>query len=387
MACIAYILGRFPVLSETFISQEIRAMEQSGHKVVIISLRRPEAAPPTDDDDLAHRTIYFSAVREEEKADLMQRYRFKFRRMRSYARGQTAESRASLAANAARLADIMTQHGCDHVHAHFAWNAAAYAIVSARLLKLPVSFTCHGSDVYARPWDLALKCEHADAIFAVAPTIAADLKKITKKTPCHLVYCGVETEQFKPLVDPARKHRRWLFIGRLIDCKGVDDILDAWAMLEPSKRPLLDIVGDGAMKATLQKSVHTQGLEETVRFLGGRPSSWIAEHAPAYYALITAFRQGKDGSRDTSPLVLKEAMAMALPIVTTQFIDIPALVGDECALLCPTASPQALADAVLQLHNLPLEKYQQMGYAGRHRVKQHYTVQHQVARISHLLKL
>jgi glycosyltransferase involved in cell wall biosynthesis len=150
---------------------------------------------------------------------------------------------------------------------------------------------------------------------------------------------------------------------------------------------LLDIAGDGMMKKTLQEMTLAYGLGECVTFLGAKPSSWLAEHAPAYRAFIAAFRKGRDGSKDTSPIVLKEAMAMALPIVTTRFIDIPELVGNECALLCPVSSPQGLAEAVLQLENLPLEKLQHMGYAGRRRVEQNYTVRHQVANISNILGL
>ncbi len=387
MARIAYVLGRFPVMSETFIGQEIRAMEAAGHEITIIALHRPEGEYQPDDMELVSRTHYFSAVNEAEKADLMRRYRFKFRRMRAYARGQTAESRATLAVNAAHMADILQAHRCTHVHAHFAWGAAAYAIVGARLLKLPVSFTCHGSDVYARPWDLVLKCQNANNILAVAPTITVDLRKIAGKTPCHTVYCGVDTERFKPLADVAQKHGRWLFVGRLVDCKGVDDLLKAWSLLPLEQRPLLDIVGDGMLNKTLQEMTLAYGLGECVRFLGARSSSWIAENAPAYHAFIAPFRKGCDGSKDTSPIVLKEAMAMALPIVTTQFIDIPELVGNECAALCPVSSPQGLAKAVLQLQNLPLEKLQQMGYAGRRRVEQNYTVQRQVANISNILGL
>mgnify|MGYP000160806078 CR=1 FL=1 len=384
---IAYVLGYFPLLSETFIGQEIRAMEAAGYEIAIIALHRPEAAAQPLDEELVRRTIYFTAAPEEEKAALLRRYRFRFRRIRAYARGQTVESRASLAVNAARMADILKATGCTRVHAHFAWNAAAYAIVGARLLGLPVSFTCHGSDVYARPWDLTLKCRHADMIFGVAPTITADLRRIAKKTPCYLVYSGVDTAYFKPLAEGAQKNGRWLFIGRLVDCKGGDDLLGAWSRLATHERPPLDIVGDGALKAQLQEMAQALGLESSVTFLGSRPSSWIAEHAPHYRAFIAPFRQGRDGGRDASPTVLKEVMAMGLPIVTTRFVDVPELVGSECALLCPPASPEALAEAVRALEHLPLERLQCMGYAGRQRVERYFTTEQQVTHISKLWKL
>lgn len=388
MTRIAYILDCFPALSETFISQEIRAMEQLGHKVTLISLRKPDGTMPTDADDLAERTHYVpTAISEDETQNILKRYRFKFHRMRTYAKKQTAQTIESLKIQSGVIADIIQAQKCEHIHAHFAWHSAAYAIAASRLLKLPVSMTCHGSDVYARPWDLALKCQQSSHIIAVAPTIHNDLQAIAPNTPCHLVYCGVDTNRFVPVTAPSKKQRRWLFVGRLVDCKGIDDIIKAWALLEADMRPKLDIVGEGMMQDALQKAVHASGLDSDIHFLGGKPSSWIAQHAPHYEAFISAFRQGEDGSRDTSPVALKEAMAMELPIVTTDFIDIPSLVGDKCAMLCPVASPKALSEAVSRMASMPKKERQEMGKAGRKRAEKYFTLQQQATSLNKILGL
>lgn len=380
---IAYLLGQFPVFSETFIGNEIRALEAAGHEVVPIALHR--ALPPLQPDDgaLMERTMYFSEINPAASRALLKQYRFKYRRLRSFAKAQTTEPYLPLLVHAAAVANTVRAKRCTHIHAHFGWGATTYAIAAAKLLKFPVTFTCHGSDVYTRPLDLVLKCKNASAVIGVAPTITRDLQKIGSSTLCHTIYCGVDTERFKP-ADMAKKHGRWLFAGRLIDCKGIEEILAAWALIPEPQRPGLDIVGDGPLKDALEDYIRLHNLEAHVHLLGAKDSAWIAEHGPHYKAFIAAFRQGRDGSRDTAPMALKEAMAMGLPVVTTEFIDIPEITGKECAMLCAPSSVDALAKAVISMQNLTTESLQRMGEAGRARVEQHYSLKRQAEQLLQL---
>lgn len=384
MARIAYMLGKFPVLSETFIGNEMRAMEALGHEIIPIALHTPDADYQTEDKALADRTLYFSPISDVESGRLVRKYSSLLDRVYPFALAQTTELYYPLLVHAAHLAEYIRKKECVHIHAHFGWGAATYAIAAAKLLCLPVTFTCHGSDVYRRPLDIELKCQSATAVFGVAPTITADLQKLAPQTPCHTVYCGVDTERFRPLADLPGKHNRWLFVGRLIDCKGLDDILFAWQQMPPQSRPPLDIVGEGPMKEALESYVNAQGLKDRVSFLGPRPAQWIMENAPCYRAFISAFRTGSDGSRDTAPMVLKEAMAMALPIVTTDFVNIPELVGPRCAVICPVSSPDDLARAVMNVDDLPQEALQAMGRHGRVRVEQYYSLKQQATHITEL---
>lgn len=370
---IAYVLGRFPVLSETFIGEEIRALQRLGHGTLLMALHRPENEFQPQDKPLADGTFYFSEINAQATKQLLKRYALKKYRAHSFIKTQTREPHIPLLVHAAQLADLIREKGCTHIHAHFAWGAATYAIAAAKLLKLPVTFTCHGSDVYTNPQDLALKCRAADAVIAVAPTLAADLRKLSK-TPCHTIYCGVDTTRFNPRAETATDNGRWLCVGRLLDWKGIEDILVAWNLLPQDTRPMLDIVGDGHDREILQNYVTQHGLQKQVTFLGVRNSAWLAEDGPHYRAFISASKLGKDGSRDTAPLVLKEAMAMGLPIVTTRFIDLPIVTGEDCALLCPPGDAKALAAAIMQLHNLPESKRQVMGKAGRKRVEELFSL-------------
>lgn len=383
---IAYVLGRFPVMSETFIGNEIRAMEAAGHHIVPIALHKPEGEFQPQDHALMQRTFYFAPIVPAEGKKLILRYTLRILKLLPFMLRQTTEPYFPFLVHAAHLADYIRQQGCTHVHAHFGWGAATYAIAAAKLAGVPVTFTCHGSDVYVRPIDLAAKCKAADAVIAVAPSITQDLRILAGGTPCELVYCGVDGTRFHPLADPAQREERWLFYSRLVDCKGIEDILAAWALLPAPQRPPLDIIGDGVLREKLERYVEENNLEDKVHFLGMQNLAWIARNGPTYRALITAFKQGADGSRDTAPMVLKEAMAMGLPIVTTNFADILTLVGEDCALLCPPGSPLALAEAVLRLQQMPPEVLLKMGEAGRVRAEQNFALQHQVNALTRLFE-
>lgn len=385
MARIAYILGRFPVMSETFIGNEIRAVEALGHEIFPIALHRPDAEFQPEDASLAARTLYFSAINPQTSKTLIRQHLLKFYRIIYFVLSQTTEPYYPLMIHAAYLANYMEEHKCTHVHAHFGWGAATYAIAAARLLGLPVTFTCHGSDVYARPLDLKLKCHAASAVIAVSPTLAKDLQAVAGRTPVHTVFCGVDVNRFKP-AEKSQKHDRWLFVGRLIDCKGINDILAAWALLPQDQRPNLDIVGDGNLRNSLEVYAREHAIEEHVTFLGAKPASWIVENGPLYRAFISAFKQGGDGSRDTAPMALKEAMALGLPIVTTDFMDIPSIVTNNCAITCPTASADALAKAIVYVQNLPKEALDNMESAAR-KGAEHYSLRQQAETLTKLFAL
>lgn len=380
MAHIAYILGQFPVLSETFIGNEMRAIEALGHRITPIALHPPDGPYQTADEALAVRTQYFFAIEPEQAAALMQRHKHAMPALENFASAQTSEPPEVLKVHAAHVAEIITEQGCTHIHAHFAWGATAYAIAAAKLLNMPISFTCHGSDVYARPKDLPLKCAAASMVFAAAPTMRDDVQAYAPKTPCHTVYCGVETALFKPVADTSQRHARWLYTGRLIDCKGVDDVLAAWVELPPDKRPQLDIVGEGPEKETLERYARQNDLTSHVTFFGSKDAQWLAQHGPQYRAFIAAFRQGLDGSKDTAPLALKEAMAMGLPIVTTDFVDIPKIAGDA-ALYCQPGNSAAIARAVRELDTMRAEKRANMGQEARERAQQQFSVTRQALRM------
>src|SRR5690349_7386707 len=264
MKSIAYVLGTFPVLSETFVGNEMRAMAARGHGIVPIVLRRPAGTHQTIDATLASRATYLDQIGRAAAPSVLASV--PVRAARSSARGlefvrrQQALPSRSLLWNAAKIAAVARRRGCTHLHAHFAEGAAAHALVAARLIGATVSFVGHGYDVYGSPSDLETKLMAADFAVAVCGDMAADMRRLAPCARIETVPCGIDPLRFKPATGDEPDNGRLLFVGRLVEQKGVDDLLTALALLPPDRRPGLDIVGTGPLHIRLEQRVRSLGF-------------------------------------------------------------------------------------------------------------------------------
>jgi len=379
MKRLAYLLADFPVLSETFIGNEIRAMRQKGHEVLplLMSLREGLAQP---EDRLLAETA-------DQLRDLPHGFEAMFRppvaglsRALKFVMVQKRLPRASLFYQSFRIARFFRERGIDHVHAHFAGGAAAHALVAARLAGITCSFVCHGHDVYAEPEDLPLKLASADLVVAVCGDLARDIAMIAPAARLVEVPCGIDPDRFR-FRDQATPNGRLLFIGRLVAQKGIDDLITALALMPPDERPALDIVGDGPLRETLSRQAQAAGLGE-VQFLGPKPAQWLVENGPRYLALVAPFKIAPDGARDTGPLVVKEAMAMGLPVISTAFMGVKETLDCETGFLVPPADPLGLHAALrLAMQQGPLSRTRML-QAARERVARHFSLSASADRLS-----
>ncbi|MDG1286205.1 MAG: glycosyltransferase [Rickettsiales bacterium] len=377
---IGIILGSFPVLSESFIRNETRALREVGIPTDIVAMVPEDASTLSKrDQELAHTAYYLPHLPVPSWRELLG---FIPNMLSAFAflLKQRKLSLLSLLYQGIRLAIKGRKQGWTQIHTHFAWGHSAYAIVAAKLLGVPITMTCHGSDIYATPEDLEAKLDYCDGVIAVCDAMKKTLSAQTN-TPIHMIPCGVDTEYFQP---PAIKksNGRLLFVGRLIDCKGVDDLLHAIADLSPKQRLPLDIVGDGPLRTELEELCTDLQLNEIVSFLGAKPSDWLQQHAPYYRALVSAFRRGRDGAQDTGPVIIKEAMAMGLPIVSTEFMGIPNMVAPENGILVPPGNRKALGQALFQIWDKPEAELFKMGENGRERCLQEFHIQKQIHELS-----
>jgi len=380
---IAYIVTHFPVLSETFIGDEIRAMQARGHRITLIAMT-PAAQPGQDID----RALSESAIRlgqiPSRAAVRPARFAGGLARALGFLRAQQMLSRRSLIWNATKIASVTRDAGCQHVHAHFAGGAAAHAIVAARLAGLSVSFIGHGHDVYAEPEDLPAKLAHADFALAPCEDMARDLRALAPGQPVHVVPCGIDADQFRPA--DAAHNGRILFIGRLVPQKGVDDLLYALADADMPASLRLDIVGDGPARADLEKLAETLGLQRRVRFLGARQRDWFRAQGGAYLTLAAPFKDGPRGERDTGPLVVKEAMAMGLPVISTRYMGVKEMVLPGMGLLVEPGDRRALTEALAQAMVWTDAARREMTRAARAHVERSFTLEAQASTLTRLIE-
>ena len=385
MKTIGYILGHFPVLSQTFVGNELRAMQERGHKIVPIVLKR--AVGPAHPQDLltAVNATYLENVPKQRAIDEFKRPTIGAVRSLSYLLNQQSLNRFSLFGNALKIAAIARQHGCDHLHAHFAGGAASHAIVAARWMGATVSFTGHGTDVNRDREDLELKLQKADLSIGVCNDMVDEFAMTGPASQLAMVPCGTNTEKFRP-AQTLKSNGRLLYMGRLSPSKGVDDLIEAAYRLGDHCADI-DIIGDGSLAHALKKRATDYGLfGKKIHFLGAKCPDWIAREAPFYQGVVLPFKQSADGQKDTGPLVVKEAMAMGLPVLSTRFMGIKDTISHDTGFLVEPNNIRQLAEAMKQLSILNEVDRFELGKRARNRIQQHFTIGSQARTLSGLIE-
>lgn len=386
MKRVAYLMASFPVLSETFVSTELRALRKQGHEVLPFAFNRHNGPYQQSDEDLKQQTRYLEDLGKLEAVPGLFKIHKGLGQALSFALSQQGLPKRSLMLSALKLARLMKQANCNHIHAHFAQATAATAITAARLCGITVSFVGHGYDIYATPSDLPLKLSAADFSVAVCKDMQQYFEQLCPVVNAPLIYCGVDWQRFNPPARTSYTSKHLLFIGRLCHTKGLFTLLDALEHLPCRHRPMVDIVGDGELKEQLQQRIDERALDDKVTLLGAKQSGWLIKNVHRYGALIAPFEMAPNGDRDTGPVVVKEAMALRLPVITTEFMGCKEMVTDECGLKTPPGDAFALAGMIRYFFTFTEEQISKMVEAAYLRVKTCYSAEHCATLLSNCIE-
>jgi glycosyltransferase involved in cell wall biosynthesis len=241
-----------------------------------------------------------------------------------------------------------------HVHAHFVDRAATVALVMARLLDTTYSVTAHANDIYLRP--VLLPEKFSGATFAATCTeynrrhlvdvLGADVGgKVAR------IYHGLDLAGYDARSEPDGSRPMIVTVGQLKEKKGLRHLIDACRILADRGVELeCEIVGDGPLRDELAAQIASLGLGDVVRLTGALPHPQVVERYRRASVFVLPCVVAADGDRDGIPNAILEAMAMAIPVVSTPISGIPEVVRDgETGVLVPPAEPVALADALERL--------------------------------------
>ncbi|TAP40770.1 glycosyltransferase [Alteromonas sp. KUL49] len=382
MKHIGIVVPTFPVASETFVVTEINALVALGHKVTVFAFEKG----PANHLEIAP-TVECHYANDLPDASFKDVVSLPIRRvLNAYcaASKQSKSATLSLLRFGARLGKAARSVGIDHLHSHFLTSSLAHAVVGAALFDLPVSCVGHGHDVYQTPVDLPAKLKYCDFAVAVCAHMQKQLSALTK-TPLHVVHCGVNTDAFSFRTLPKNTTTRFLFIGRLVEKKGLKYAIEALANIPASSRPSFHIVGDGEVKDALMNIVQKYQLEASVKFLGYKPPQWLQDNAGYYDGLIAPFCEAANGDRDTGPVVLKEAMAMGLPVISTVFMGCPEIVDNASGFLVPPKSSEKLKSAIEHFCTMSSVDKKRMRECARQRVEDAFCASKQARQLSRLI--
>ncbi|WP_435248910.1 glycosyltransferase [Vibrio sp. nBUS_14] len=374
MKKVAFIAPTYPVLSETFIQTEVDSIKACGHDVCVMAFEIEESEKLFDYDIV-------KIGQDFQVRKLINVNWFGFIRAIFFVSKQTSMPKRSLLAYGFKLALQLAEKDVEHVHAHFCQHTTAHAIVAAKLLNITCSFVAHGHDVYEFAFDIEQKISSSDFAVVVCKDMLIDFNNMAKGN-VKLLHCGVNTKQFQLYPKTEAKQLRFVFIGRLIEQKGIHHLIDA---LAPIAQPLdihLDIVGTGDLEQQLKTQVEQQGLNRNVTFLGAKSHEWVKETLPNYDSLIAPFCFSKTGCVDTGPLVLKEAMAVGTPVITTNIMGCKEIVTPETGFLVNEKSAEELREAIEHFAQLSSNDKMSMGLKARQRVKSSFNSIKQAQKLS-----
>jgi colanic acid/amylovoran biosynthesis glycosyltransferase len=371
-ATVAYLLDRFPQRSETFVSLEIDELRRQGQDVLVIALGpgdlgRCDGVEYLDRPSGDRRRLAFSLVVEAMAHP--SRALETARRVRRAGGGVPWRLVGDLVR---RLRDA----GADHIHAHFALEAADVAWVLAAATGTSWSFTAHAWDLFVADRRLALKVDGADRVVTVCEYNRRWIEeRFGSGLDVAVVVCGVRV----PPLDRIASEVDVVAVGRLVEKKGFDVLVEALPEVAAAHPGLtVEIIGEGPEHGSLEKRIVELGLESVVRLRGAMPHEELLRRVAASRLLCLPARIARDGDRDSMPVVIKDAMARARPVVATAIVGIPEMVDDSNGRLVPPDDSVALASALLEvLEDEHLAE--RLGTTGRATVTERFRLAEEVA--------
>jgi len=354
------VVSQFPELHETFILKEFLALREAGIALRIFSLKRcrdriihPEAGSLlhlVEYAPLSSPTVWGEGLLEFLRQPV--RSIEALREMMADGKDPVSFLKALVVyVKTLALAHRARGMRIGHLHAHWATFPTSSARVMAKLLNLPFSFTGHAWDLYVKNPTLQQKLEEAE--FVVTCT-AYNRKFLSSIVPgCEqkifLNYHGVDLNRFQKR-EPLRKEEKPLIfsVGRLVETKGFFTLIRSLSLLKAKKFSFeCVIVGEGSLRSKLEEEIKEEQLEGVVRLAG----SLSREELLAYYRKAACFvlpsEIAPNGDRDGIPNVLLEAMAVGVPVISTEISGIPeAVTSGRNGLLAPEKNPALLAKAI-----------------------------------------
>ncbi len=378
---------RLGLLVETdvaFVSDEVAGLRALGHEVAVASVFRPEPAPRWQrafDGPVVYprrgRSRWLArALREGVAAPRG------LARLTRTARAEGAPLR--LVALAADLARRARAEQWTHVHGSFATFPAWTAWAVARLAGLPFSFTGHAYDVQRpRLWLPRLLGEAAFAR-AISRETGARLERLAPEGAVVRVgHLGVDVRRFAPEPLPRGRTPEVVAVARLVPKKGLGLLVDAAAELRRRGRPIrVRIFGEGPLRADLQRRIRDRGLQRRVQLEGGADRDKLIRVLRRASVFALPCVVDRAGEHDGLPVALLEAMACALPVVTTPVGGIAdAVEADRNGLLVPPGDPGSLAAALDSLLG-DEELRERLGAAARATVVERFRLESAAARLA-----
>jgi len=380
---LAYLMSRFPKVTETFILYEILELEKQGTDIEIFPLlRERENVMHPEAENLVKRTHYHKALSLQVlKAQLYWLFKKPGAYLKTWWKSITGNiqspkflTRALVTVPLAALfARKMQALHVEHIHAHYATHPALAAYVIHQLTRIPYSITAHAHDIYVDRSMLGEKLADAKQVITISDynkQLLSDLYGAGVANKIQVIHCGIDPDVFQP-----RQHHKadegftMICVASLQDYKGQRYLIEACHQLKDKGVDFTCLlVGDGNLRQEIEQQIQQLNLEGYVQLLGRQPRQRVSELLASSDVMVLPSVVTESGKKEGIPVALMEALAVEMPVIATRISGIPELIEHEkTGFLVPERDADALAETLLQVYESP-DEVKQYARAGREKV-------------------
>lgn len=400
---IVVLLKGYPRLSETFIAQELLGLEKAGFDLRLVSMRRPTDKKRHPVHDEIKAPVHYLPEYLHEEPIRVLRALFKAMRRPGFKQalsGFFADLRRDMTRNRVRrfgqAAVLATEWPEDAhwLHAHFIHTPASVARYTSQLTGVPWSCSAHAKDIWVSPdWELG---EKLSAMQWVVTCTQAGFEKLQRlagqKGRVHLSYHGLDLKRFGTLPRPPsladgtdpENPVRILTVGRAVEKKGFDILLQALGHLPKDLHWRLDHVGGGEKISPLKALAKKLGLDDRITWNGPMDQAEVLQLYRQSDIFALACRIAANGDRDGLPNVLVEAASQRLMCLSTNISGVPELLENgRNGMVVPPEDPKAFAAALEGAIRDPKMR-QRLAEAAEARVRQDFNFQDSVDQLGTL---
>lgn len=382
---IAYLCSEYPAVSHTFIYREIESLRRAGMTVHTASIRKPSnleyMTAPEQEEAARTMMVLDTPIPMMMKAHLHCLLKKPSGYLRMAAEGskllfkgpKSPLKALAYFAEAGILLEWIHRNGITHIHEHFGNPTALVALLMKSYGGMSYSISVHGPDIFYTVDSamLAEKILNASFIRCISHYCRSQIMRISEAqrwNTLHIVRCGVDPDIYTVRPEPGNSIPNIICVGRLVPAKGQHILLEACSLLQKQGLVFkLTLVGDGPDRHSLEEFVASNNLEGTVTFTGvlGQDKVRI-QYDKADLFVLASFAEGV-------PVVLMEAMAKEIPVISTCITGIPELIehGHD-GLLARPGDAVDLSNQILTLLENPALR-QLFGKAGRRKVIANYS--------------
>jgi len=395
---ILYILGQFPVISETFILNEITSLIDLGHDIEIISLGRPKGVifhAKAREYDLINKTMYLEFnTREGRKkyskkglllktltqfligSTLSLKNKINLLHL-SYEQKQGKEIALRKILDYLTIIKVIRETKPGVVYCHFG-TIANQIIKLKSIINFRLVTYFHGFDFSLAPKrgiDYSLLFKKGDLFLTNSNYAKGKLIELgCPEDRLSVIGLGIDLEKFKFKIRSIGDTVKLLTVARLVEKKGLKYSIEAVAnSIKKHNNIIYNIIGEGPLRAELGNLIKSKGLEDKIFLLGAKTNEEVLSYMLESDIFILSSVTADSGDTEGLGVILLEAQATGMPVLATLHNGFPEAVRNgKSGFLVPEKDINALSERINYLVENP-QIWKELGEEGRKHIFENYS--------------